>query len=141
MADAAVPPAGPVAGVVLGVGTDIVDVGRVRTVVGRTPGVVTRVFTDAEVAWATQARDPAQRLAARFAAKEAVLKALGVGLGATPLTCIEVVRADSGAPSVVLHGTAAELAAARGVDAWHVSLTHTDTVAAATVVACGGGGA
>lgn len=140
MAEIALPAAGPAPGVVLGVGTDIVDVDRMRTVVGRTPGVVARVFTDAEVAWAAQARDPAQRLAARFAAKEAVLKALGVGLGAAPLTCIEVVRAGSGAPSVVLHGAAADLAAARGVDSWHVSLTHTDAVAAATVVACGSGG-
>lgn len=140
VADRVVVPVGAAATVVLGVGTDLVDVARMRAAVGRTPGLVARVFTDAEVAWANQARDPAQRLAARFAAKEAVLKALGVGLGAAPLTCIEVVRSGSGAPAVVLHGAAADLAAARGVGAWHVSLTHTDALAAATVVACGGGG-
>jgi holo-[acyl-carrier protein] synthase len=73
----------------------------------------------------------------RFAAKEAVLKSLGVGLGSTPLRAIEVVRADSGAPSIVLHEPAAALAAERGVVRFHVSLTHTASLAAAVVVASG----
>ncbi|HLT70690.1 MAG TPA: hypothetical protein VKZ72_11020, partial [Acidimicrobiales bacterium] len=64
-------------------------------------------------------------------------KALGVGLGACRLRDIEVVRAEDGAPSVALHGRAAELARARGATAWHLSLTHTRTMAEAVVVAIG----
>ena len=116
---------------------DLVDVDRMRAAVARTPGLVDRVFTAAEAEWAAAARDPAQRLAARFAAKEAVLKALGVGLGAAPLRCIEVVRASSGQPSVALHGQADELATRHGVHAWHLSLTHTPGTAGAVAVAVG----
>lgn len=133
-------PGGDTAGVVIGVGTDLVDVDRMRVVCERTPGVVTRVFTEAERTYATAARDPAQRLAARFAAKEAVLKALGVGLGVAPLTDIEVVRAVSGQPAVVLHGRAAELARQLGVVRVVVSLTHTTCTAGATAITLGGVG-
>jgi holo-[acyl-carrier protein] synthase len=93
------------------------------------------VFTDGEQGYCRRAKDPAERFAARFAAKEAVLKALGAGLGACPMRDIEVVRAASGAPSLALHGKAAALAAERGVASWHVSLTHTPTMAEAVVVA------
>jgi holo-[acyl-carrier protein] synthase len=127
------------AGDIVGVGVDLVDVGRMRVALARTPGLVARVFTDGEVAWATAVADSAQRFAARFAAKEAVLKSLGVGLGAAPLRDVEVVRADSGAPHVVLHGNAASLADARGVSAFHLSLSHVDTTAMAMVVAVGSG--
>jgi holo-[acyl-carrier protein] synthase len=120
---------------VIGLGIDNVDVARFRTVLQRTPGFAARVFTDAEVDYARRAHDPTQRLAARFAAKEAVLKALGVGLGAARLRDIEVTRANSGAPALRLHGSAAAMAAERGVQRWWISLTHTDLVAAAFVVA------
>jgi holo-[acyl-carrier protein] synthase len=96
------------------------------------------VFTEDEQAYCRQRRDPVERFAARFAAKEAVLKAMGVGLGACPFREIEVVRAESGAPSLALHGAAAELAASRGIASWHVSLTHTSTMAEALVIAVGG---
>lgn len=121
----------------VGLGMDLVDVDRMRAAVERTPGLIDRVFTVAEAEWAAAARDPAQRLAARFAAKEAVLKALGVGLGAAPLRCIEVVRASSGQPSVVLHGEADELATRHGVHSWHLSLTHTPGTAGAVAIAVG----
>lgn len=127
--------------VVVGLGVDLVEVDRVRRAVGRTPGFVTRTFTADEQARAEAARDPAERYAVRWAAKEAVLKALGSGLGAAPLTDIEVVRAESGEPSLVLHGAAAELAAARGVAGWLVSLSHTASMAQATVLALGDPGA
>lgn len=122
---------------VVGIGTDLVEVDRVRQAIERTPGFVSRVFTVGEQARAGSARDPAERYAVRWAAKEAVLKALGAGLGAAPLTDIEVVRLDSGAPEVVLHAAAADLAAERGVRGWLVSLTHTATLAQATVLALG----
>jgi holo-[acyl-carrier protein] synthase len=135
------PVMGPGTGPVMGVGMDLVDVDRMRAAVARTPGLVDRVFTAAEAEWASAARDPAERLAARFAAKEAVLKAMGVGLGAAPLRSIEVVRAPSGQPSVVLHGQAGELAGRLGVHTWHLSLTHTSGTAGAVVVAVGSPGA
>jgi holo-[acyl-carrier protein] synthase len=120
---------------VIGVGTDLVEVGRFRHALERTPGLRTRCFTEAEQRYADRRTDPTERLAARFAAKEAVMKALGVGLGACPFTDIEVERAESGRPSVRLHGAAARLALDRGVTTWHLSLTHTDTAAHAVAVA------
>lgn len=105
-----------------------------RQALSRTPGFSARVFTDGERAWAEASSDPAERFAARWAAKEAVLKALGIGLS-VPLREIEVVRSDGGVPSVQLYGRAAEIAAARGVDAWQVSLTHTATTAGAVALA------
>jgi holo-[acyl-carrier protein] synthase len=120
---------------VLGVGVDLCEVDRMRRVLARTPGFAARVFTEDEQAYCRRRRDPVERFAARFAAKEAVLKAMGVGVGACALREIEVVREESGAPSLVLHGAAANLAAARGIARWHVSLSHTSRVAEALVIA------
>ncbi len=122
---------------ILGVGVDLCEVDRMRRAVARTPGFVERVFTARERDYCLARRDPSERFAARFAAKEAVLKAMGVGVGACALREIEVVRADSGQPGLVLHGGAAELAADRGVAAWHLSLSHSATMAEALVVAVG----
>ncbi|HUF31724.1 MAG TPA: holo-ACP synthase [Acidimicrobiales bacterium] len=118
-----------------GIGTDLVDVERFRLALDRTPTLADRLFSDEERAYAATAPDPAERLAARFAAKEAVMKALGVGLGAFALRDVEVVRAESGQPGVRLSGPAAALAEERGVSAWLVTLSHTTAVATATVVA------
>jgi len=120
---------------VIGVGIDLVEVDRMRTVLARTPGVAARVFTEGERAYAAAANDPAERLAVRFAAKEAVMKALGVGLGAVDWHDIEVVRGESGAPKLRITGRALELAADLGVATWKVSLTHTETMAEAIVLA------
>ena len=123
---------------VIGVGIDVCDVDRMRRVLARSPRFAARVFTEDEQAYCRKRRDPVERFAARFAAKEAVLKAMGVGLGACAFREIEVVRAESGAPSLALRGAAGELAAARGIANWHVSLSHTSTVAEALVIAVGG---
>jgi holo-[acyl-carrier protein] synthase len=123
--------------VVCGTGVDVVDVVRFRQVMERRPALVDRLFTDSERAYAERSRDPGPRLAVRFAAKEAVLKALGVGVGAAGFRDVEVVRGDGGQPSVALSGRAAALSARRGVHRWHLSLTHTDTVALASVIAEG----
>lgn len=121
----------------LSIGVDVAEVPRFRAVLARRPRLVERVFTDAERAYAMRKRDPAERFAARFAAKEAVMKALGVGLGRFPFKDVEVVRARSGAPGLSLTGQAAALAGARGVRQWHISLTHSELIAAAVVVAVG----
>ena len=124
-------------GVVLGVGIDLVDVARFRASLARTPTMAARMFTDAERSYAETANDPAERYAARFAAKEAVMKALGVGLGAFGFHDVEVVRDDSGRPDLVVRAGAEALAVARGVAGFRLSLTHTATSAGAIVVAVG----
>ena len=106
-----------------------------RTALRRTPGLRARVFTDEEQAYCNGRKDPTERYAARFAAKEAVLKAMGVGVGACKWREIEVARASSGAPSVLLHGGAQRLADERGIGAWRLSMTHTHRMAEAIAVA------
>jgi holo-[acyl-carrier protein] synthase len=121
---------------VVGIGTDLVEIARFRLVLERRgERVRTRLFSPEELAYADRHRDPAPRLAARFATKEAVMKAMGVGLWKFKLRDVEVVRARSGAPSVALHGRAAEMARDRGVGGWHLSLSHSDTTAIAVAVA------
>ncbi len=119
----------------IGIGTDLVEIDRFRTTLKRTPGIRQRTFTDAERAWADAKNDPTERYAVRWAAKEAVMKAMGVGLGAVAMIDIEVERADSGAPSVRLHGGAAELATELGITEWRLTLTHTESIAQAIAVA------
>jgi len=116
------------------IGTDVVDLDRFRLALRRTPGMVTRVFTEGERAYALRKNDPTERLAARFAVKEATMKALGVGLGAFKFYDVEVVKARSGEPSLRLSGRAVELAEKRGIVEWKVSITHSDLVAFAVVV-------
>lgn len=120
---------------VVGIGTDLVDVDRFRTVLRRWPSVADRLFTAGERSYAHTAADPAARLAVRFAAKEAALKALGYGLGGMRMADIEVIRDDDGRPEIRLHGAARSKAAEHGVSRWLVSLSHTDHLAQATVLA------
>jgi len=115
----------------VGIGIDIVDVPRFEKVLARRPKIVDRLFTEGEKL-DTKLRP--QRLAARFAAKEAVMKACGVGVGSTGWKTIEVKKMRSGAPMVVLHGTAQDLADRVGIKNLHITLTHTDMSAAAFVV-------
>lgn len=117
---------------IAGLGVDAVDVGRFRTVLGRRPQITERLFTEGERR--DGAGDP-QRLAVRFAAKEATMKALGRGIGSMGWHDVEVVREAGGAPSLRLTAAAEALARRHGVARWHVSLTHTDAVAVAMVVA------
>ncbi len=119
----------------IGIGIDTVEVERFRRALTQRPGIADRLFTPAEQAYGRRQRDPAERLAARFAAKEAVMKALGVGLGAFAFHDVEVVRAASGAPSLRVSGAAAVLAGERGVTSFLMSITHTDTTAEAIVTA------
>ena len=127
-------------GAVVGIGVDAVDVARFRQILARRPGFAGRFFTAAEQADASRSPDPTESLAARFAAKEAVMKALGTGLGSFALTDVEVRRGDGegatrNAPSLLLHGGAAAVAEERDAGVFHLSLTHTTGVAIAFVVA------
>jgi holo-[acyl-carrier protein] synthase len=123
-------------GGVLGVGVDAVEVDRLRRLLARRPGLAERLFTAGERSAVGARRDPVPGLAARFAAKEAVMKALGVGLGAFAFHDVEVVEGNGGAPGLQLGGAAARLAGDRAVAEWHLSLSHTASVAVAMVVAC-----
>ena len=121
----------------IGLGVDVVDLERFAEVLERRPSITHRIFTDDERAYCERAKISSKRVeryAARVAVKEAVHKALGVGLGAFKLHDVEVIRAESGAPSIETRGRAAELAGARGIGTWHVSITH-DRVTVAVVVA------
>ncbi len=113
---------------IVGVGLDVVDVARFAVVLARTPAVAHRLFTVGE------REQPAHRLAARFAAKEAVAKALGGprGLGWHD---VEVVVDGSGRPRLEVTGTVAAAADRLGVRRWHVSLSHDAGRAIAVVVA------
>ncbi len=115
----------------IGLGTDVVDIERFRRVLERTPALHGRLFTDAERAVAAERRDPVPALAVRFAAKEAVMKVLGVGLGALDWHDIEVVREPSGRPRLEVTGRALALATAAGITTWHLSLSHSGLVAQA----------
>ena len=116
----------------IGLGADPVEVERIRRALARTPALRSRLFSPNEQAYAEQHVDPVPSLAARFAAKEAVMKALGIG--GLRFRDIEVQRAGSGAPEIVLSGGARRLQDEAGVTRWHVSLSHTDSTAMAVVI-------
>ena len=118
----------------IAVGVDVVDVPRFRALLERRPALEARLFTENE---RRDANGQSERLAARFAVKEAVLKALSSGLGAAKWHDIELVRAASGAPTVRLHGVAADLAAECGVSELLVSQSHSAATAVAFVSAQG----
>jgi len=119
----------------IGIGLDVVDVERMRSVLSRRAAIKERLFTRSEQYYAEASIDSVQRFAARFAVKEAVMKALGVGLGSVKFRDIEVVKLDSGKPTLELHGQAAVLADLAGISKWHLSISHTALVAEAIVVA------
>ena len=113
-----------------GVGIDLLEIGRMERALERHPRLADRVFTADELAYARARRRPARHLAARFAAKEAAVKALG--LSSFGLREIEVVAGEP--PTLRLHGRAADAAREQDV-ALRVSLTHSQEMAAAVVVA------
>ena len=119
----------------IGIGVDVVEIERFRTTLARTPSMRTRLFVASELAYADAKADPVPSLAGRFAAREATMKALGLGLGAFGFHDVWVDRQPSGAPRLVVAGRAAALAAEAGVGRWHLSITHSDLVAVAYVVA------
>jgi holo-[acyl-carrier protein] synthase len=120
---------------IVGIGIDVVDVADMRRTLERTPTFKERCFTPDERAYAEKQNDPTERYSVRFAAKEAVMKCMSLGLGAFGFHDCEVAVAESGAPSLILRGPALELAAERGITTWHITLSHTSTTATAMVIA------
>ncbi|MDQ6937932.1 MAG: holo-ACP synthase [Actinomycetota bacterium] len=119
---------------IAGIGIDVVPVERFGAALLRTPGLAERLFTPAERLTAAGAQRTAESLAARFAAKEALAKALGAP-GGMLWTDAEVQTDDAGRPSLAVRGTVAARAGQLGVTAWHVSLSHDGGIASAVVVA------
>lgn len=119
---------------IVGVGIDVVPVARFAQALERTPALAARLFTARERIGADGTPRSAESLAGRFAAKEALAKALGAG-GGMHWTDAEVVTDDTGRPLLAVTGTVAARAAGLGVTRWHVSLSHDGGIAAATVIA------
>jgi len=121
---------------IIGTGVDLVEIARFRKVLERSKDrFVQRVFTPAEQKFCNAHQDPVPHFAVRFAAKEAVFKALGTGW-AKGITWqdAEVLREESGAPVMILHGEAQKLAFAKGAHSVHLSLSHTENSAVATAI-------
>jgi len=119
---------------IVGVGIDVVPVDRFAEALQRTPALATRLFTDSERVTESGHVRTAESLAARFAAKEALAKALGAP-GGMRWTDAEVVTDPYGRPHLEVQGTVAARAAELGVKHWHVSLSHDGGIASATVIA------
>jgi holo-[acyl-carrier protein] synthase len=124
---------------IIGVGMDIVETKRIAESIERFGDrFLHRVFLEGEVAYSRSMKSPHLHLAARFAAKEAISKAFGTGIGhEMGWRDLEIVREPGGAPRVVLHGRAEAYAKARGVQAVQVSLSHTAEYGAASAVVIG----
>jgi holo-[acyl-carrier protein] synthase len=116
--------------VIVGVGIDVVDIARFEQSLTRSPGLAVRLFTEGERGL------PPRSLAARFAAKEALAKALGAPRGLL-WTDAEIVVSPVGRPHLRVAGTVAAAAAQLGVSSWHLSLSHDAGIASAVVIAEG----
>ncbi|ARQ69017.1 holo-ACP synthase [Streptomyces marincola] len=121
---------------IVGVGIDVAGIDRFAKAMERTPRLAARLFTAGELLLPDGRRRGVASLAARFAAKEALAKALGAP-GGLSWTDAEVVRDADGRPRLVVRGSVAARAAELGVRAWHVSLSHDAGVASAVVIAEG----
>lgn len=119
-----------------GLGVDIVEIGRMEQILERSPAFAVRNFSERERAYCEGHRRPAVHYATHFAAKEAVLKALGTGFSrGIGVTDVEVVHEESGRPLVVLHGRAEEIAREMGVTEIPLSLSRSQETAVANAVA------
>ncbi|MDH4197928.1 MAG: holo-ACP synthase [Candidatus Aminicenantes bacterium] len=120
---------------IFGAGTDIIEVQRVEEKLLRTGGLKGKLFTPTEIAYCEARHRPALHYAARFAAKEAFLKAMGTGWsGGHKFSEIEVVNNALGKPELFVHGKVKEFCEAHDVAAMEVSLTHVKDFASAVVV-------
>jgi len=124
----------------IGIGIDVVEVSRIKSSLDEFDGrFQTKIFTEAERDYCAKQKRPELHFAGRFAAKEAIAKAFGTGIGKDiGWLDMEIIRRPSGEPEVKLSGSAAEYATKRGVQQVMVSLTHAKHYAAANAVIMGG---
>lgn len=123
--------------IIYGIGIDVVEVDRIEAAIAKQGGLfLDRLFTEKEREYCSRQRRPALHYAARFAAKEAVSKALGTGIGKSAGWLeMEVLRGESGAPTMLFSGNAAAFLEAQGIAMVQVSLSHAKEYAAANAVA------
>ncbi len=120
---------------IFGAGTDIIEVERVEQKLVRTASLKAKLFTPTEIAYCESKHRPALHFAARFAAKESFLKAMGTGWsGGHQFSEIEIINNKLGKPELFVHGKVKEFCEAHGIGAMEVSLTHIKDVASAVVV-------
>jgi holo-[acyl-carrier protein] synthase len=121
---------------IVGTGIDVVDCVRIESSIERFGDrFLRRVFTEGEIAYSQSMKFPARHFAARFAAKEALSKAFGTGIGKSMgWRDLDVQKKESGEPYVVLRGGAKHMAKERGVTRVWISLSHTDTIGMATII-------
>jgi len=122
---------------IVGCGIDLVEVTRIASMLDKHgDAFMARCFTDAERTWLSGYKFPLPHIAGRFAAKEAVVKAVGTGFrDAISWLDMEILPDRLGKPVIVLSGAAAQIATDLGIRHWHISLSHTDTAAVATAIA------
>ncbi len=117
-------------------GIDLCEIDRIRKAIERYgERFLKRIFTEGEIRYCSSRANPYPSYAARFAAKEAVMKLLGAGIGHVGFNNIEVVSGIDGRPSLKLDGKALEISGEMGIDSMDISLTHIKSVAAAVVFA------
>lgn len=120
---------------IFGIGTDIIEVDRIRGFISKGESFKQRVFTDPEIAYCDSHRDPAPFYAARFSAKEAFVKALGTGfINGIGFNQIELYHDELGKPEIRLTGKALEVAEEKGITKIHVSISHVKECANAVVL-------
>lgn len=120
----------------IGHGIDLVEIQRIKKIVERKPHFLTRYFSEKEKTYFdTKLQNAYQSIAANFAAKEAVSKALGTGIRGFDLRDIEILRNHLGAPYILLSGNAKTLSETLGISQWYISLSHSENYAIASVIA------
>ena len=120
---------------ILGIGTDIFDVERMKSRLDKQPSFIDGIFTDNEINYCNQFKNKAQRFAARYAAKEAFLKAIGTGWrNGITFKDINIVNDDLGKPNIELSGIAKDIADKLKVTSIHLSMSHTNSLANAFVI-------
>lgn len=121
---------------IIGIGTDIIEIKRIEEIITKSKDeFLNRVFTQGEIEYSNSKKRFIQHFAVRFAAKEAVLKALGIGFREIKWQDIEIINGELGRPQVRLAGRAREIAEEKSIQHWHISLSHSEDKAVAFVIA------
>lgn len=118
-----------------GVGTDIIEISRIKNVVFKKNAILNRLFTDKELEYYKSKKMNIQSIASGFAAKEAVLKALGTELGMFKWKEIEVFRSSEGKPLIIFYSSVKEFVEQKGIGTIHITISHSKQYATATAVA------
>lgn len=120
---------------IFGIGTDIIEIDRVKKAMQRTPAILNRLFTEYEIAYFISRNMNMQHIAGGFSAKEAVVKALGTGIRGFSWKDVEILRGSSGKPMVKLYSKAKEIATNNKICTISISISHSENYAMAVAIA------